>query len=49
VTLSAQTQGWESIWADLVGNDLRPVRVEYAEEGDVIQVGAHYHVQALRP
>jgi len=35
--------------ADLVVDDLRLVRVEYADEGGAIQVGAHYHVQARRP
>jgi len=35
--------------ADLVVDDLRLVRVEYADDGGVIQVGVHYHVQARRP
>jgi SAM-dependent methyltransferase len=35
--------------AALVVDDLRLVRVEYADEGGVVQVGAHYHVQARRP
>lgn len=35
--------------ADFVVDDLRLVRVEYADEDGVIQVGAHYHVEARRP
>ncbi|NIV39218.1 MAG: methyltransferase domain-containing protein [Anaerolineae bacterium] len=35
--------------ADFVVDGLRLVRVEYVDEGDVVQVGAHYHVQARRP
>jgi SAM-dependent methyltransferase len=38
-----------ALLASLVVDDLRLVRVEYADESDVIQVGAHYHVQARRP
>jgi len=35
--------------ADFVVDDLRLVRVEYAGEGGVVQVSAHYHVEARRP
>lgn len=35
--------------AGFVVDDLRLVRVEYADEGGVIHVGTHYHVQARRP
>jgi SAM-dependent methyltransferase len=34
--------------ADVVIDDLRLVRVEYADEGRVTRTGAHYHVQAHR-
>jgi ubiquinone/menaquinone biosynthesis C-methylase UbiE len=35
--------------AGFVLDDLRLVRVEYADEDGTIQVGAHYHIQARRP
>lgn len=35
--------------AAFVVDDLRLVRVEYAGEGGMIRVSAHYHVEARRP
>jgi len=38
-----------ALLAGFIVDDLHLVRVEYASEVGVIQVGAHYHVQARRP
>jgi tellurite methyltransferase len=35
--------------ANLVVEDSRLVRVEYVDEGEAVQIGAHYHVRARRP